>query len=57
MSYNLSQNRCNRRKDCNSLHLESKNYGENTMLKIARSPGQKSQFAPYYRYRYTHHNR
>ena len=29
---------------------------KNTMPKIARSLGQKRQFAPYYRYRYTHHN-
>ena len=51
-----SQNCYNRRKDYNSSRLDSKTYGENTMPKIARSPGQKSQFAPAYRYRYLHHN-
>ena len=29
---------------------------KNAMPKIARSPGQTSQFAPYYRKRYAHHN-
>ena len=33
-----------------------KTMAENAMPKIAWSPVQKSQFAPYYRYRYTHHN-
>ena len=47
-----SQNCCNRRKDDTSSRLDSKN----TMPGIARSPGQKSQFAPYYHYRCTHHN-
>ena len=54
MSKNLSQNCCNRKKDYNnSSRLESKDYGEKYNAKIARSPGQKSQFSPYYRYRYT----
>ena len=52
-----SENCCNRRKDYNSSRLESKKkWWKNAMPKIARSPGQKSQSAPFYRYRYTPHN-
>ena len=35
---------------------KEKTTAKNTLPKIARSPGRQSQFAPYYRYRYTHHD-
>ena len=35
---------------------KAKTTTKHTMPKIARSTGQKSQFSPYQRYRYAHHN-